>query len=73
MVYDVPAVRSGPSSWVRIWLTSTFDLRLLDLWGVMNIINSIPSGGSPRVRAPPSLAAEERMLCEGSTYEGGVH
>ena len=30
------------------------------------------TGGSPCVRAPPSLAAEERMLWERSTYEGGV-
>ena len=46
-----------------------FDLRLLGLWVVMNIINSIAKGVSPRVRAPPSLAAEERMLWERSTYE----
>ena len=42
------------------------------LVGVMNIINDIAGGGSPCVRAPPSLAAEERMLWERSTYEGGV-
>ena len=53
-------------------LTSTFDLRLLALWGVMNIINGIARGVSPCVRAPPSLAAEERMLWERSTYESGV-
>ena len=53
-------------------LTSTFDLRLLGLWGVMNIINGIARGVSPCVRAPPSLAAEERMLWERSTYESGV-
>ena len=35
----------------------------------MNIINGIARGVSPRVRAPPSLAAEERMLRERSTYE----
>ena len=66
----MPSVRSGPSSgksWVKIQLTSTFDLRLLGLWGVMNIINSIARGVSPCVRAPPSLAAEERMLWERST------
>ena len=49
-----------------------FDLRLLALWGVMNIINGIARGVSPCVRAPPSLAAEERMLWERSTYESGV-
>ena len=38
----------------------------------MNIINSIARGVSPCVRAPPSLAAEERMLWERSTYESGV-
>ena len=42
------------------------------LWGVMNIINGIARGVSPCVRAPPSLAAEERMLWERSTYESGV-
>ena len=36
-----------------------FDLRLLGLWGVMNIINGIARGVSPCVQAPPSLAAEE--------------
>ena len=51
----------------KIRLTSTFDLRLLGLWGVMNIINGIARGVSPCVRAPPSLAAEERMLWERST------
>ena len=51
---------------------STFDLRLLGLWGVMNIINGIARGVSPCVRAPPRLAAEERMLWERSTYESGV-
>ena len=56
----------------KIWLTSTFDLRLLGLWGVMNIINGIARGVSPCVRAPPSLATEERMLRERSTYESGV-
>ena len=59
----------------QIWLgerTSTFDLRLLGFWGVMNIINGIARGVSPRMRAPPSLAAEERMLWERSTYESGV-
>ena len=58
--------------WAKIRLTSTFDLRLLALWGVMNIINGIARGVSPCVRAPPSLAAEERMLWERSTYESGV-
>ena len=58
--------------WAKIRLTSTFDLLLLGLWGVMNIINSIARGVSPCVRAPPSLAAEERMLWERSTYESGV-
>ena len=38
----------------------------------MNIINGIARGVSPRVRAPPSLATEERMLWERSTYESGV-
>ena len=36
----MPSVRSGPSlgkCWAKIRLTSTFDLRLLALWGVMNI------------------------------------
>ena len=64
----------GPSlgkCWAKIRLTSTFDLRLLGLWGVMNIINGIAREVSPCVRAPPSLAAEERMLGE-STYESGV-
>ena len=42
------------------------------LVGVMNIINGIARGVSPCVRAPPSLAAEERMLWERSTYESGV-
>ena len=82
----MPSVRSGPSlgkCWAKIQLTSTFDLRLLGLWGggggggggggVMNIINGIARGVSPSVRAPPSLAAEERMLWERSTYESGVH
>ena len=58
--------------WAKIRLTSTFDLRLLGLWGIMNIINGIARGVSPCVRAPPSLAAEERMLWERSTYENGV-
>ena len=50
------------------------DIQLIaGLVGVMNIINSIARGGSPCVRAPPSLAAEERMLWERSTYESGVH
>ena len=65
----------GPSlgtCWAKIRLTSTFDLRLLGLWGVMNIIDGIARGVSPCVRAPPSLAAEERMLWERSTYESGV-
>ena len=35
-----------------------FDLRLLALWGVMNIINGIARGVSQCVRAPPSLATE---------------
>ena len=70
VVYGVPSVRSGPRAKIR--LTSTFDLRLLALWGVMNIINGIARGVSPCVRAPPSLAAEERMLWERSTYESGV-
>ena len=39
----------------------------------MNIINGIARRVSPCVRAPPSLAAEERMLWERSTYESGVH
>ena len=71
----MPSVRSGPSlgkCWAKIRLTSTFDLRLLGLWGVMNIINGIAREVSPCVRAPPSLAAEERMLWERSTYESGV-
>ena len=75
VVEGVPSVRSGPSlgkCWAKIRLTSTFDLRLLALWGVMNIINGIARGVSPCVRAPPSLAAEERMLWERSTYESGV-
>ena len=38
----------------------------------MNIINGIAREVSPCVRAPPSLAAEERMLWERSTYESGV-
>ena len=46
--------------------------RMLGLWGVMNIINGIARGVSPCVRAPPSLATEERMLWERSTYESGV-
>ena len=37
------------------------------LVGVMNILNGIARGGSPCVWAPPSLAAEERMLWERST------
>ena len=38
----------------------------------MNIINDTARGGSPYcVRAPPSLATEEQMLWERSTYEGG--
>ena len=64
----MPSVRSGPSlgkCWAKIRLTSTFDLRLLGLWGVMNIINGIARGVSPCVRAPPSLATEERMLWRG--------
>ena len=68
-------VRSGPSlgkCWAKIRLTSTFDFRLLGLWGVMNIINGISRGVSPCVRAPPSLATDERMLWERSTYESGV-
>ena len=47
-------------------------LRLLGLWGVINIITSIARGVSPCVRAPPSLTAKERMLWERSTYESGV-
>ena len=39
----------------------------------MNIINGIARGVSPCERAPPSLAAEERMLWERSIYESGVH
>ena len=58
--------------WAKIQLTSNFDLRLLGLWVVMNIINGIARGVSPRVRALPSLTAEERMLWERSTYESGV-
>ena len=42
------------------------------LVGIMNIINGIARGVSPCVRAPPSLAPEERMLWERSTYESGV-
>ena len=38
----------------------------------MNNINGIARGVIPCVRAPPSLATEERMLWERSTYEGGV-
>ena len=38
---------------MRIRLTSTFDLRLLGLLGVMNIINGIARGGSPCVRVWP--------------------
>ena len=67
MVYDVPAVRSSPSlgrSWAKIQLIPTFDLQLLGLRVVMNIINGIARGGSPYVPAPPSLAPEERMMCE---------
>ena len=77
MIYDVPPFSSSPSlgrSWVRIWLTSTFDLQLLGFWVAMNIINGIARGGSPCVQAPliVSLAPEEQMLWEGSTCEGGV-
>ena len=60
----MPSVPSLGKCWAKIRLTSTFDLRLLGLWGVMNIINGIARGVSPCVRAPPSLAAEERMLWE---------
>ena len=42
------------------------------LVGVMNIINGIAIGVSPCVLAPPSLAAEEQMLWERSTYESGM-
>ena len=35
----------------------------------MNIIIGIARGFSSCVRAPPSLAAEERMVWERSTYE----
>ena len=45
-----------------------------DFWacGVMNIINGITRGASPCVQAPLSLAAEERMLWERSTYKCDV-
>ena len=55
-------VRSGPSlgkCWAKIRLKPPLTLRLLGLWGVMNIINGIARGVSPCVWAPPSLAAEE--------------
>ena len=55
---------------MRIWLTSSFDLQLLH--GLVDIINGTARGCSPCVRAPPSLAPDERMLWERSTYEGGV-
>ena len=63
MVYDVPAVRSSPTLG-RSWAKNPADLHLLGLWVVLNIINGIARGGSPCVRAPPSLAPEERMMCE---------
>ena len=69
----MPSVRSGPSlgkCWAKIRLTDIHPNA--GLVGVMNIINGIARGVFPCVRAPPSLAAEERMLRERSTYESGV-
>ena len=66
IVYDVPAVRSAPSlgrSWA---LTSTFDLRLLGLWVVIDIINSIARRGSPCVLAPPSLVLRSECCGRGA-------
>ena len=43
----VPSVRSGPTLgkfWAKIWLTSTFDLRLLGLWGSWISLTVLPEG-----------------------------
>ena len=63
---------SSPSLGRSLQADIHFDLQLLGLWVVMIIINGIARGGSPCVLAPPSLATEERMMCERSTYEGSL-
>jgi len=59
---------------MKISPISTLTLtQLCDFWVVMNIINGIARGGSHvYILAIPSLAPEEWMLWQRSTYESGM-